>query len=228
MAKKENFFQGVKSEMEKTSWPTKEELFKYTVIVVATVVFFLVFFYAMSEEVGAKRWYAVHTYSGYENKVKQNLEKRVESMNMTEQIFRVVIPEEEETQVKEGKAKTLTKKTFPGYVLVELVMTDESWYIVRNTPGVTGFVGSAGAGSKPNPLLPEEARFILKQMGMKEKTVDVQIDLGEQVRIKSGPFANQVGEVQEIEVEKYKLTVLVDMFGRETPVEVEFDQIEKL
>ena len=169
----------------------------------------------MSEEVGAKRWYAVHTYSGYENKVKKNLEKRVESMNMTEQIFRVVIPEEEETQVKDGKAKKLVKKTFPGYVLVELVMTDE-------------FVGSAGAGSKPNPLLPEEVRFILKQMGLKEKTIDVELDVGEQVRIKSGPFANQVGEVQEIEAEKFKLTVLVDMFGRETPVEVEFDQIEKL
>lgn len=123
----------------------------------------------MSEEVGAKRWYAVHTYSGYENKVKKNLEKRVESMNMTEQIFRVVIPEEEETQVKDGKAKTTVKKTFPGYVLVELIMTDESWYVVRNTPGVTGFVGSAGAGSKPNPLLPEEVRFILKQMVLKKR-----------------------------------------------------------
>ena len=180
----------------------------------------------MSEEVGAKRWYAVHTYSGYENKVKKNLEKRVESMNMTEQIFRVVIPEEEETQVKDGKAKKLVKKTFPGYVLVELIMTDESWYVVRNTPGVTGFVGSAGAGS--NPLLPEEVRFILKQMGLKEKTIDVELDVGEQVRIQSGPFANQIGEVQEIEADKFKLTVLVDMFGRETPVEVEFDQIEKL
>lgn len=123
----------------------------------------------MSEEVGAKRWYAVHTYSGYENKVKKNLEKRVESMNMTEQIFRVVIPEEEETQVKDGKAKTTVKKTFPGYVLVELIMTDESWYVVRNTPGVTGFVGSAGAGSKPNPLLPEEVRFILNKWVLKKR-----------------------------------------------------------
>ena len=167
----------------------------------------------MSEDIGAKRWYAVHTYSGYENKVKTNLEKRVETMNMEEQIFRVVIPEEEETSIKDGKAKTQLKKTFPGYVLVELIMTDESWYIVRNTPGVTGFVGSAGAGSKPNPLLPDEAKFILKQMG---------------IRVTSGPFTNQIGEIKEIDVEKYKLTVLVDMFGRETPVEVEFDQIEKL
>lgn len=181
----------------------------------------------MSEELGAKRWYAVHTYSGYENKVKKNLEKRVESMNMTEQIFRVVIPEEEETQVKDGKAKKQMKKTFPGYVLVELVMTDESWYVVRNTPGVTGFVGSASA-VKPNPLLPDEVRFILKQMGMNEKSIDVEVELGEQVRITSGPFASQVGEIHEIEADKFKLTVLVDMFGRETPVEVEFDQIEKL
>lgn len=149
-------------------------------------------------------------------------------MNMTEQIFRVVIPEEEETQVKDGKAKKQMKKTFPGYVLVELVMTDESWYVVRNTPGVTGFVGSAGAGSKPNPLLPDEVRFILKQMGMNEKSIDVEVELGEQVRITSGPFASQVGEIHEIEADKFKLTVLVDMFGRETPVEVEFDQIEKL
>ncbi|UAS22303.2 transcription termination/antitermination protein NusG [Staphylococcus pseudintermedius] len=182
----------------------------------------------MSEELGAKRWYAVHTYSGYENKVKKNLEKRVESMNMTEQIFRVVIPEEEETQVKDGKAKKQMKKTFPGYVLVELVMTDESWYVVRNTPGVTGFVGSAVRWSKPNPLLPDEVRFILKQMGMNEKSIDVEVELGEQVRITSGPFASQVGEIHEIEADKFKLTVLVDMFGRETPVEVEFDQIEKL
>ncbi|QKQ28998.1 transcription termination/antitermination protein NusG [Staphylococcus hominis] len=169
----------------------------------------------------------MHTYSGYENKVKKNLEKRVESMNMTEQIFRVVIPEEEETQVKDGKAKKQLKRHFL-VCFSRLIMTDESWYVVRNTPGVTGFVGSAGAGSKPNPLLPEEMRFILKQMGLKEKTIDVELDVGEQVRIKSGPFANQVGEVQEIEADKFKLTVLVDMFGRETPVEVEFDQIEKL
>ena len=181
----------------------------------------------MSEE-SKKHWYTVHTHSGYENNDKDNIVKRLESMNMQDQIFRVVIPEEEDTTIKDGKKKTSLKKTFPGYVLVELVMTDESWYVVRNTPGVTGFVGSAGAGSKPNPLLPEEAKFILKSMGMNEKTIDVEIELGEQVRVTSGPFTNQVGEVKEIDAEKYKLTVLVDMFGRETPVEVEFDQIEKL
>ncbi len=140
--------------------------------------------------------------------------KRVESMNMTEK-YSELLYQKKKTQVKDGKAKTLSKN-FPWLCVSQLVMTDESWYIVRNTPGVTGFVGSAGAGSKPNPLLPEEARFILKQMGMKEKTIDVQVELGEQVRIKSGPFANQVGEIQEIETDKFKLTVLVDMFGRDT------------
>ncbi|MFB9861176.1 transcription termination/antitermination protein NusG [Salinicoccus siamensis] len=177
---------------------------------------------------GEKNWYAVHTYSGYENKVKKNLEARLESMNMQDQIFRVIIPEEEETTVKDGKRKTAMKKTFPGYVLVELIMTDESWYIVRNTPGVTGFVGSQGAGSKPNPLLPEEVKFILKQMGMAERTVDFEVEVGESINIVDGPFKNQMGEIRSIDEEHYKLTVLVEMFGRETPVEVEFDQIEKL
>ncbi|MFC3899413.1 transcription termination/antitermination protein NusG [Aliicoccus persicus] len=177
---------------------------------------------------GVKEWYAVHTYSGYENKVKANLEARLESMNMQDLIFRVVVPEEEETTFKEGKKKTAVKKTFPGYVLVELVMTDESWYVVRNTPGVTGFVGSQGAGSKPNPLLPEEVKFILKSMGMQERTVDFEVDQGEVVSIIDGPFSGQSGEVKSIDVERFKLTVMVEMFGRETPVEVEFDQIEKI
>ena len=177
---------------------------------------------------GVKEWYAVHTYSGYENKVKANLEARLESMNMQDLIFRVVVPEEEETTVRDGKKKTAVKKTFPGYVLVELVMTDESWYVVRNTPGVTGFVGSQGAGSKPNPLLPEEVKFILKSMGMQERTVDFEVDQGEVVSIIDGPFSGQSGEVKSIDVERFKLTVMVEMFGRETPVEVEFDQIEKI
>lgn len=177
---------------------------------------------------GVKEWYAVHTYSGYENKVKQNLEARLESMNMQDLIFRVVIPEQEETTFKEGKKKTAVKKTFPGYVLVELVMTDESWYVVRNTPGVTGFVGSQGAGSKPNPLLPEEVKFILKSMGMQERTIDFEVEVGEVVNIIDGPFNAQSGEVKSIDKERFKLTVMVEMFGRETPVEVEFDQIEKI
>ncbi|WP_339172242.1 transcription termination/antitermination protein NusG [Anoxybacillus sp. FSL W8-1294] len=175
-----------------------------------------------------KNWYVIHTYSGYENKVKTNLEKRVESMGMQDKIFRVVVPEEEETDTKGGKKKVVKKKVFPGYVLVEMIMTDDSWYVVRNTPGVTGFVGSAGAGSKPTPLLEEEVSAILKRMGFDLIELDFDFELNEAVRIKEGPFANFVGTIQEIEMDKQKVTVLVDMFGRETPVELDFSQIEKI
>ena len=175
-----------------------------------------------------KNWYVVHTYSGYENKVMANLEKRVESMGMTDKIFRVIVPEEEETKIKDGKKKVKKKKVFPGYVLVELIMTDDSWYVVRNTPGVTGFVGSAGSGSKPTPLLPEEAEAILKRMGMDEGAVDVQFEVGETVNVKEGPFANFTGVIDEMDHDKGKAKVMVNMFGRETPVELDFDQIDKI
>lgn len=175
-----------------------------------------------------KNWYVVHTYSGYENKVKANLEKRVESMAMQDKIFRVVVPEEEETDIKNGKKKVVKRKVFPGYVLVEIVMTDDSWYVVRNTPGVTGFVGSAGSGSKPTPLLPEEVNFILKRMGLEQKRVDINFELGEMVQVKEGPFANFTGSIEEIDKDKSKVKVLVNMFGRDTPVELEFTQIEKI
>ena len=175
-----------------------------------------------------KFWYVVHTYSGYENKVKANLEKRLESMGMTDKIFRVIVPEEVETEIKNGKTKTSKKKFFPGYVLAEMIMTDDSWYVVRNTPGVTGFVGSTGSGSKPTPLLPEEAEAILKRLGMDEPTVDIDIELKENVRVTEGPFANFTGTVEHIDLDKQKLKVHVNMFGRETPVELDFSQIEKL
>ncbi|MGG5254590.1 transcription termination/antitermination protein NusG [Neobacillus sp. SM06] len=175
-----------------------------------------------------KNWYVVHTYSGYENKVKANLEKRVESMGMADKIFRVIVPEEEETDMKNGKKKVVKRKVFPGYVLVELVMTDDSWYVVRNTPGVTGFVGSAGSGSKPTPLLPEEVGVILKRMGVEEKRVDVDYELGETVKVTTGPFANFTGVIEEMDKDKAKLKVLVNMFGRDTPVELDFTQIDKL
>ncbi|WP_077210462.1 transcription termination/antitermination protein NusG [Bacillus dakarensis] len=175
-----------------------------------------------------KNWYVVHTYSGYENKVKTNLEKRVETMGMNDKIFRVIVPEEEETEVKDGKKKVVKRKVFPGYVLVELVMTDDSWYVVRNTPGVTGFVGSAGSGSKPTPLLPEEIATILKSLGVDEKRIDIDFELGETVRVKEGPFANFTGSIEEIDKDKAKLKVLVNMFGRDTPVELDFTQIDKL
>ncbi len=175
-----------------------------------------------------KNWYVVHTYSGYENKVKANLEKRVESMGMQDKIFRVVVPEEEEMDIKNGKKKVVKKKVFPGYVLVEIIMTDDSWYVVRNTPGVTGFVGSAGAGSKPTPLLPEEVVTILKRMGMDEKRIEVDFELGESVQIKEGPFASYSGTIEELDKDKAKLKVMVNMFGRDTKVELDFNQVEKI
>jgi transcriptional antiterminator NusG len=175
-----------------------------------------------------KRWYVVHTYSGYENKVKANLEKRVESMDMKDKIFRVLVPMEEEVVNKDGKKKTVMRKVYPGYVLVEMIQTDDSWYVVRNTPGVTGFVGSTGSGSKPIPLMPEEAEAILKQMGIEEPKPKIEFDLKETVRVRVGPFANFVGSVEEILYDKNKLKVHVNMFGRETPLELDFTQVEKL
>lgn len=175
-----------------------------------------------------KQWYVVHTYSGYENKVKTNLERRVQSMEMQDKIFRVLVPVEEEVEIKNGKKKSVMRKTFPGYVLVEMIMTDDSWYVVRNTPGVTGFVGSSGAGSKPTALLPSEVRSILKQMGVEEIKPKVEFAMKEAVRVVEGPFANFVGSIEEIHPDKQKLKVLVSMFGRETPLELDFSQVEKL
>jgi transcriptional antiterminator NusG len=172
-----------------------------------------------------KKWFVIHTYAGYENKVKANLEKRVESMNMQEKVFRVLVPMEDEVEIKDGKRKVTKRKIFPGYVLVEMILTDDSWYVVRNTPGVTGFVGS---GNKPIPLLPTEVRVIMRQMGLDEVRTKIDLDLGESVRVITGPFENFIGTVEEIYPEKSKLRVLVSMFGRETPVELEFTQIEKL
>lgn len=175
-----------------------------------------------------KQWYVVHTYSGYENKVKMNLEKRVETMGMEEKIFRVIVPEEEETEIKNGKKKVVKKKFFPGYVLTEMIMTDDSWYVVRNTPGVTGFVGSSGHGSKPTPLLPDEVDTLLKQLGVDETRVEVDFELQENVRVKEGPFTDFTGTIENIDIDKQKIKVHVNMFGRETPVELDFSQVEKL
>ena len=175
-----------------------------------------------------KQWYVVHTYSGYENKVKANLEKRVESMNMVDKIFRVVVPMEEEIVNKDGKKKVVKRKVYPGYVLVEMIQTDDSWYVVRNTPGVTGFVGSTGSGSKPIPLRPEEAEEILRHMGIEDPKPVIDFELKENVRVKVGPFANFVGSIEEIIPEKSKVKVHVNMFGRETPLELDFTQVEKI
>lgn len=149
-------------------------------------------------------------------------------MGMEDKIFRVIVPEEEETEIKNGKKKVVKKKVFPGYVLTEMIMTDDSWYVVRNTPGVTGFVGSSGHGSKPTPLLPDEVDAILKQMGVQDKPVDVDFELKENVRVTDGPFADFTGTIENIDTDKQKLKVHVNMFGRETPVELDFSQVEKL
>ncbi|MDD2422099.1 MAG: transcription termination/antitermination protein NusG [Heliobacteriaceae bacterium] len=172
-----------------------------------------------------KYWFVIHTYSGYENKVKANLERRVESMNMGDKIFRILVPMEDEIELKNGKRKVTKRKVFPGYVLVEMVMTDDSWYVVRNTPGVTGFVGT---GAKPIPLQPSEVASILRSMGMDEARTRHDFELKQNVRVVSGPFENFVGVIEEVQPEKGKLKVLVSMFGRDTPVELDFSQVEKI
>ncbi|NLX87808.1 MAG: transcription termination/antitermination protein NusG [Syntrophomonadaceae bacterium] len=171
-------------------------------------------------------WYVVHTYSGYENKIKVDLAKRVESMNMQDKIFDILIPEEKEVEYKGGKKKVTSKRVFPGYVLVNMIMSEDSWYVVRHTPGVTGFVGS---GSKPIPLQEDEINKILRQMGLIEsKPKFVDIEIGESIRVRTGPFANFEGVVKELLPDRGKVRVNISMFGRETPVELDYEQIEKL
>lgn len=181
----------------------------------------------MSESI-EKQWYVLHTYSGYENRVKSNLESRAQSMGMEEFIFRIVVPEQEVREIKDGKAKESIQKTFPGYVLVEMVMTDQAWYIVRNTPGVTGFVGSHGGGSKPTPLLPDEVELVLRRLGMSARHQELDVEVGETIKIVEGAFADLTGKITEIDNEKMKLKVNIEMFGRETATELDFDQVDKL
>ncbi|ERL66280.1 transcription termination/antitermination protein NusG [Schleiferilactobacillus shenzhenensis] len=180
-------------------------------------------------ETAEKHWYVLHTYSGYENRVKANLESRTQTMNMEDFIFRVVVPEDEEMEKKNGKEVMEKKKTFPGYVLVEMVMTDESWFVVRNTPGVTGFVGSHGAGSKPAPLLDSEVAQVLHSMGMSTRHEgNVDFTPGESVTIIDGAFTGLVGKVTEVNKEKLTLKVNITMFERETSAELNFDQVDKI
>lgn len=174
-----------------------------------------------------KEWYVLHTYSGYENKVRENIELRKESMNMEENIFRIVIPEEEIIEVVDGVEKKKVAKTFPGYVLIEMIMSDQAWFIVRNTPGVTGFVGSHGAGSKPSPILPDEMATILGDVEMPKARVELNVKIGDYVEIVEGAFSGLSGSVEEIDTELQKLKVLIEMFGRETEAELEFSQVKK-
>jgi transcriptional antiterminator NusG len=175
-----------------------------------------------------RKWFVIHTYSGYENKVKANLERRIHSMNMQDKIFRVLVPMEDEVEFKDGKRKITPKKVFPGYVLVEMDMDDSSWYVVRNTSGVTGFVGSPGSGEKPVPLQEKEVKTILKQMGIETPKLKIDFAKGDRVKVTSGPFFDFTGIVDEIQPEKEKVRALISIFGRETPVELEFYQIEKV
>ena len=173
-----------------------------------------------------KQWYVVNTYSGHENKVKEKLEMRAESMDMQDYIYRVVIPEEKIVEVKDGVTKEKVKKMFPGYILVEMVMTDEAWYVVRNTPGVTGFIGSSGKGAKPTPLQPYEVDEILGNMGISRMDVDTELSEGTKVKIIAGPFQGMFGTVDSVDLPNGKVNLLVDLFGQETSVEVELSQIE--
>ncbi len=172
-----------------------------------------------------KRWYIVHTYSGYENKVKVNLEKRIEYMNMSDKIFRIEVPQKTVTQVKGGKKQEKDEKIFPGYVLVEMIMDEDSWYVVRHTSGVTKFVGSA---KKPIPAKESEIKRIIHRTDSQVQKIELDVKAGDQVRIISGPFAEFVGEITEVYPDKAKLRANVSIFGRETPVELEYKQIQKL
>lgn len=167
------------------------------------------------------RWYVVHTYSGYENKVKTDLEKTIKNRELEDFFFDIVVPMEEQIEIKEGKRKTNLKKVFPGYVLIKMIVTEESWYIVRNTRGVTGFVGS---GTEPIPLTEEEIR----NMGFEDTPINIDYDVNDSVRVTNGALKDFIGTVQEINSEKHKVKVLVSMFGRETPVELEFSQVQKI
>lgn len=172
-----------------------------------------------------RQWYVIHTYSGYENRVKANLEHRIESMDVRDKIFEVVVPTEDEIEIREGKRRTVPKKIFPGYLLVNMVMDEQSWYVVRNTPGVIGFVGT---GTRPVPLDEDEVKTILRQMEAETPRVRVGFSRGQTVRIVDGPFIDFVGTVDEINLARGKVKVLVSFFGRETPIELDFLQVERL
>ena len=171
-----------------------------------------------------RAWYVIHCYSGYEAKVKHNLEQRIETMQMQDQIFQVVVPTEDEIEVRDGKRRVVERRVFPGYILVQMLLNDDSWYVVRNTPGVTGFVGM---GNEPTPLRPEEVQGIMKRMEAEAPKIKVTFKPGQKVRIIDGPFNEFIGTVGDIDMEKAKVRVLVSFFGRETPVELDFLQVEK-
>lgn len=177
----------------------------------------------LSETSDDKLWYVIHCYSGYENKVRHAIEQRIETMGMKDRIFDVLIPTEEEVEVKDGKRRTIERRVFPGYILVQMKLDEDSWYVVRNTPGVTGFVGM---GNDPTPLRPEEVKKIMNRMDSEQPVVKVNFKIGQKVRIVGGPFNDFIGSVAAIDTGKSKVRVMVDFFGRETPVELDFLEVE--
>lgn len=181
----------------------------------------------MPKQIGEKErnWYVLHTYSGYEENVAKNLKQRIETLGMEDKIFNVLVPREKKIKIKNGKRKTVEEKIYPGYVLVEMIVTDESWYVVRNTPNVTGFIGS---GTIPTPISSEEFKSLQKKTGEEEPKYKIDVLIGESVRIIDGPFKDFDGKINAIDEEKGKIKVLVSMFGRETPVELDFLQIKKI
>jgi transcriptional antiterminator NusG len=175
-----------------------------------------------------KRWYVVNTYAGHENRVKENLERRVESMGIQDYLFRVLVAEEPEIEIKNGKQVEKMKNMFPGYVFVEMKMTDEAWYVVRNTPGVTGFIGSSGCGAKPFPVSPDEMESILRRMGQSDKKVVVNFEVGDTVRILNGPFSGMEGRVSSMNDQTQTASVLTLLFGRETPTDISYNDLQKV
>ncbi|MDD6258405.1 MAG: transcription termination/antitermination protein NusG [Erysipelotrichaceae bacterium] len=174
-----------------------------------------------------KRWYVVNTYSGHENKVKENLEKRVETMGIQDSLFRIVVAEEPEIEIKNGKKVEKMHNLFPGYVFVEMKMTDEAWYVVRNTPGVTGFIGSSGGGAKPFPVSQDEMESILRRMGQSDKKVSVDFQVGDKVKILSGPFSGMEGTINTMNDQTQTANVLTMLFGRETPTDINYNDLQR-
>ncbi len=172
-----------------------------------------------------RRWYAIHTYSGYEENVTESLKQRIDTMDMSEKIFAVIVPKEKKIKIKNGARKVIEEKIFPGYVLVEMIVTDDSWYVVRNTPNVTGFIGT---GNTPTPIAQEEVDALMKRVGVSEPEFKIDVSKGDTVAITDGPFKMQQGKVEEVDEARGKIKVMVSMFGRETPLELDFLQVKKV
>ena len=233
---------GIRAEIKNVHWLTKKELFSNSIsIYICNGVILLwwrcryciyiesigdgLIMAGMNDE--GRQWYVVCTYNGHENKVKENLEKRIESMGLQDCLYNIIIPEHVETVIKDGKKINKVTNMFPGYVLVEMVMTDEAWYVVRNTSGVSGFIGSSGGGAKPFPLQKHELDPILKNMGISTSAIEIDYAVGDEVNVISGPFAGKSGTVESIDFEKETAKVLIDFLGNQTPMEIDLVALEK-